>query len=262
MSGRIAGSSSAKIVLEAKERGVQKRFEVAVDLAAVGRRPWVARTWALSRVGDLLEQERGNANDAERSHMHDEVVDLGLTWELVTPYTSFLALPEKEVAKDVSGTVASMRERRAKLLAANKDAATLSRSAMPPGDPILKVRAPRSSRRVTAYFPFGLTEDLLWDEGSEQWMTRFLVPTNVPDGTYEVPVSIVAADGRVETSTASYTIDAKEPTFDLFTEVRPGGVFVRVLVDEPALEVRLGRRAPRPSRSRLSSVRESDARRD
>lgn len=240
VSGRVDGTKAAKIVLEAKERGVPKRFEVAIDPAANSDRPWVAWTWALSRVGDLLEQERGNTNDAERAHMHEEVVDLGLTWELVTPYTSFLALPEKEITKELSGAVGTMRERRAKLLAANKDAATLSRSAMPPGDPILKVRAPKDARRVTAYFPFGLTKDLFWDEGLEQWLTRFLVPKEVTDGTYDVPVSIVHADGRVEASVASYTIDAKEPAFEVFTEARPGGVFVRVLVDEPALEVRLG----------------------
>jgi Ca-activated chloride channel family protein len=111
---------------------------------------------------------------------------------------------------------------------------------MPPGDPILKVRAPKDAHRVTAYFPVGLTQDLLWDEGTEQWLGRFLVPKEVADGTYEVPVSIVHADGRVEASVASYTIDAKEPSFEVFTEARPGGVFVRVLVDEPALEVRLG----------------------
>lgn len=240
VAGRASGTKAAKIVLEAKERGVPRRFEVAIDPAAPSKRPWVARTWALARVGDLLEQERGNTNDKEREHMHDEIVDLGLTWDVVTPYTSFLALPEKEITKDVSSAVTSMRERRAKLLAANKDAATLSRSAMPPGDPILKVRAPKSARRVTAYFPFGLTQDLVWDEGAEQWLTRFLVPKDVADGTYEVPVSIVHADGRVEASVASYTIDAHEPAFEVFTEIRPGGVFVRVLVDEPALEVRIG----------------------
>lgn len=240
VSGRIDGSKAAKVVLEAKEKGSPRRFEVAVDPTSGSSAPWVARSWALSRVGDLLEQERGNANDTERTHIHEEIVDLGLTWDLVTPYTSFLALPEKEITKELAGAVGSMRERRAKLLAANKDAATLSRSAMPPGDPILKVRAPKNARRVTAYFPFGLTQDLFWDEGSEQWLTRFLVPKDVADGTYEVPVSIVLADGRVEASKASYTIDAKEPAFEVFTEERPGGVFVRVLVDEPAQEVRVG----------------------
>ncbi len=240
ISGRVEGSTPAKIVLRAKEGGVARRFEVAIDPAAGSTRPWVARTWALARVGDLLEQERANMNDTEREHMHAEIVDLGLTWELVTPYTSFLALPEKEITKELSSAVGSMRERRAKLLAANKDAATLSRSAMPPGDPILKVRAPKNAQRVTAYFPFGLTLDLAWDEGSEQWLGRFLVPKEVADGTYEVPVSIIHADGRVEASSTSYTIDAKEPSFEVLTEVRPGGVLVRVLVDEPALEARVG----------------------
>ena len=259
VSGRVEGAAPAKIVLEAKDRaGAARRFEVGVDPTSKSSRPWVARTWALARVGDLLEQERGNADDTERRHMQDEIVDLGLTWELVTPYTSFLALPEKEITKELSGAVGTMRERRAKLLAANKDAASLSRSAMPPGDPILKVRAPKTARRVTAYFPFGLTQDLFWDEGSEQWLTRFLVPKDVADGTYEVPVAIVHHDGRVEASVATYTIDAEEPTFEVFTEMRPGGAFVRVLVDEPALEVRVGTPSgtlaltPSPSADKLS----------
>jgi Ca-activated chloride channel family protein len=240
VSGRIEGKGPAKILLEAKDHGRPRRFEVAIDPDAASTRPWVARTWALSRVGDLLEQERGSTNEKESAQMHDEIVELGLTWELVTPYTSFLALPEKEITKETRGAVTSMRERRAKLLAANKDAATLSRSAMPPGDPILKVRAPKSARRVTAYFPFGLTQDLAWDEPSEQWLTRFLVPKEVADGTYEIPVSIVRADGRVEASVVSYTIDSAEPGFEVFTEARPGGSLVRVLVDEPALEARVG----------------------
>jgi Ca-activated chloride channel family protein len=239
VAGRLTGTGPSKIVLTAEDHGSSKRFEFTVDPAAMSTRPWVARTWALSRVDDLLQQERENPNDKEREHLHDEVVELGLTWDLVTPYTSFLALPEKELTQEASDAVGSMRERRAKLLAANKDAATLSRNNMPPGDPILKVRAPKDARHVTAYFPFGLTQDLAWDDVSEQWLTRFLVPNDVTGGTYEVPVSIVHADGHVEASVAFYTIDVDEPDFLVTTLPRAGGVFVRVLVDEPALEVRL-----------------------
>jgi Ca-activated chloride channel homolog len=239
VSGRVSGSKPIKIVLDAKEKGAPKRFEVTVDPTAATTRPWVARSWAQSRVEDLLGQERANENATERTNMHDEIVNLGLTWDLVTPYTSFLAIPEKELTKEAASAVGSMRERRAKLLASNKDAASLSRMNMPPGDPILKVRAPKTARRVTAYFPFGLTQELTWDTGCEQWLTRFLVPKDVADGTYEVPVSIVHDDGHVEGTMATYTIDATEPAFELVTEMRPRGVFVRVLVDEPALEARV-----------------------
>jgi Ca-activated chloride channel family protein len=171
--------------------------------------------------------------------MHEEIVDLGLTYDVVTPYTSFLAVPEKELNEAARDAVSSVRERRAKLLAANKDAAALSRLNMPPGDPILRVAAPRDAQRVTAYFPFGLVQDLYWDEGTEQWMTRFLVPKNVPDGVYDVKVAVTHADGHVEASITQYTIDAREPAFEVLVEPRAGGAFVRVLVDEPAKEVRV-----------------------
>ncbi len=242
VSGRLAGAANgaqATLVLEGNEFGKLRRFEVVLDQTATAAKPWIARHWALSRVDDLLGQERGTADERERAHMHEEVVDLGLTYALVTPYTSFLAIPEKELTNAAKDAVGSMRERKAKLLAANKDAAALSRLNMPPGDPILKVHAPRDARAVTAYFPFGLTRDLVWDEGLEQWMTRFLVPNDVADGTYDVAVAVTHNDGHVEAMKVQYTIDAKEPTFEVVTEVRHGGLFVRVLVDEPAHEVRV-----------------------
>jgi Ca-activated chloride channel family protein len=240
VSGRITTSTpNAKIVLEAKEKGTPRRFEVPVDAASQTTKPWVARTWAHARVDDLLGLERGTQDQKERDGMHDEIVDLGLTYAVVTPYTSFLAVPEKELDEAAKDTIASVRERRAKLLAANKDAAALSRLNMPPGDPILRVAAPRDAQGVTAYFPFGLVQDLHWDEGTEQWMTRFLVPKNVPDGVYDVKVAVTHADGHVEASITQYTIDAKEPAFEVLVEPRAGGAFVRVLVDEPAKEVRV-----------------------
>src|SRR5204862_4765989 len=101
-------------------------------------------------------------------------------------------------------------------------AANLSRMNMPPGDPILKVRAPRDAVRVTAMFPFGLTQDLSWDETTEQWTTRFLVPTNVADGVYEVPVVIVTKDGKTIASKAEYIIDSKAPKLDVQVTATPG----------------------------------------
>jgi Ca-activated chloride channel family protein len=231
--GRVSGSG--KLVLEAKQAGMPRRFEVAVDGAAPAARPWVARAWARSRVDDLLEAERGSSE----AKVHEEIVDLGLAWELVTPYTSFLAIPEKELTKNAADATKNMRERRAKLLAQNKDAAALSRLAMPPGDPVLRVRAPKDAKRVTAMFPFGLTVSLEWDAFVEQWSTRFLVPKDVRDGEYEVPVVIEHASGRVEATRVRYVIDAKEPSVQV--DVRPvaGGVEVRAVTDEPSREVRV-----------------------
>jgi hypothetical protein len=56
---------------------------------------------------------------------------------------------------------------------------------------------------------------------------------------YDVKVAVTHADGHVEASITQYTIDAKEPAFEVLVEPRAGGAFVRVLVDEPAKEVRV-----------------------
>jgi Ca-activated chloride channel family protein len=119
------------------------------------------------------------------------------------------------------------------VLAANPDAAALSRRSMPPGDPILTVTAPRDALQVTAFFPFGLVQDLRWDDTLEKWLVRFLVPNDVADGEYDARVLIVKRDGTVELARASYVIDARAPDFD----VELAGGRVRVRVSEPARKV-------------------------
>jgi hypothetical protein len=105
---------------------------------------------------------------------------------------------------------------------------SVSRSVMPPGDPILTVAAPASARLVTAYFPFGLVKELRYDPFAAAWETRFLVPVSVADGEYRVPVTILHADGRLETVEASYRIDSRAPDFDVTVTPGVGGVTLRV----------------------------------
>ncbi len=235
--GRMTGAGPAKLVLEGKDHGVTKHFEAPIDVASPVSAPFVARSWARARVDELMGDMR---EKGETDALKGEVINLGLAYELVTQYTSFLAVPEKELTKAASDAMSDMRQQRAKVLAANKDAAALSRMNMPPGDPVLKVIAPRDARRVTAMFPFGLTQDLAWDEFSEGWSTRFLVPKDVPDGSYEVPVVIVRRDGTVTATSVHYTIDSKAPSIDVATRVTSSGdVEIRVTLDEAALEVRV-----------------------
>ena len=233
--GQGAGTGATKLVLEGKEHGVPRRFETAIDTSSAQARPWVARGWARARIDDLLEQTR---EKGESEELKNEAIELGLAFEIVTPYTSFLAIPESEMTAAAKAATTSMRDKRKAILAANKDAAALSRLNMPPGDPILKVSAPRDAKRVTAMFPFGVSQDLAWDEFSESWMTRFLVPKDVADGAYEIPVVIVLADGKVTATTVSYTIDSSAPAVNVDARVVDGGVELRVTTDEPALEVR------------------------
>jgi Ca-activated chloride channel homolog len=237
---RVFGRTSARgpfgIVLEARDHGALRHFEATLDASVPSDEPWVARGWARARVDDLLEEISARG---ETEELKGEAVDLGLAFALVTPYTSFLAVPESvmtDAAKDVIG---NMRERRKRILAARTDAAALSRLNMPPGDPILRVHAPRDAKRVTAVFPFGLTQDLAYDAMSESWMTRFLVPKDVADGTYEVRTVIELRDGTVNVAVVRYTIDSRAPQVDVDTRVSGDGVDVRVICDESALEVRV-----------------------
>jgi Ca-activated chloride channel homolog len=233
--GRANAAGPMKLVLEGKDHGTVKRFETTIDPSVVAAAPHVARGWARSRVDELMGDMREKGDSDE---LKNEAIELGLSYDLVTPYTSFLAVPEKEMTDATRGVVGSMRAKRQAILAANKDAAALSRLNMPPGDPILKVHAPRDARSVTALFPFGTTQSLAWDDFSEAWMTRFLVPKDVADGEYEVRAVITLADGTVTATSVQYTIDSKAPSIEADAKVVTGGVDLRVLLDETPDEVR------------------------
>jgi Ca-activated chloride channel family protein len=233
IAARVLGAPGERLelVVHGTLAGRQVAYPVALTLPERASRPWVARTWAKARIDDLLE-EMALTRDPP-PELREEVIGLGIAYDLVTPYTSFLAVPQSELTAADSGTLAEMRERRAKVLAANVDAAALSRRAMPPGDPLLTVTAPRDATQVTAWFPFGLVKDLSWDDGLEKWVVRFLVPTDVPDGEYQAQVVIVKRDGTVELAKASYLIDSKAPDF----QVELSGGRIRVRTSEPARKV-------------------------
>jgi len=233
VAGRVLGAPGARLdlVVHGTLGGRQVAYPVSVVLPESASHPWVARTWAKSRVDDVLEEMA--LTRSPPPELQTEVIELGLAYGLVTPYTSFLAVPESELDAGQSRNLSEMRAERAKVLAANSDAAALSRRSMPPGDPVLTVDAPRDALQVTAFFPFGLVKDLRFDERLEKWTVRFLVPTDVPDGAYEAQVVIVKRDGALELARASYVIDSRAPDF----EVDFAGSRIRVRVSEPARKV-------------------------
>jgi Ca-activated chloride channel family protein len=234
--GRTNSPGPFKVVIDARYQGEWRHFAAIVDPSVPSEKPWVARGWARARVDDLLGEISAKG---ETDELKGEAVDLGLAFALVTPYTSFLAVPESIMTDTAKDAVLGMRERRKHILASRTDAAALSRLNMPPGDPILRVHAPRNAKRVTAIFPFGVTQDLAYDATSESWMTRFLVPKDVADGTYEVRTVIELLDGTVNVAACSYTIDSRAPQVDVDAKTAVDGVDIRVLSDEPALEVRV-----------------------
>jgi Ca-activated chloride channel homolog len=250
LAARASGSGPVTLKVSGLVEGKPVTFRTSFDLPSATRRPWVGRLWAVARVDDLQQEI---ALSGETAELKDEIVDLALAYNFVTPYTSFLAIPASELTAAAKNELALAREKKSKVLAVRADAAALSRDEMPPGDPVLMVAAPADARQVTAYFPFGLVKDLAWDARNRAWKTRFLVPNDVADGTYAVKVLVVHADGAQQTLTASYKIDSAAPDFTVETRATAGGARIVVtaaermrevtvaLVADPQVRVRLAR---------------------
>ena len=237
VASRVQGAPGAtlSLVVRGLLGGKQVAFPLEVKVPERASHPWAGRVWAKSRIDDALEELA--LTRAPPVELKNEVIELGLAYHLVTPYTSFLAVPASELNEGQQTTLAAMRAQRAKMIAANSDAAVLSRTRMPPGDPVLTVKAPRDALQVTAYFPFGLVKDLAWDPGLEKWTLRFLVPVGVADGEYEATVVIVRRDRSVEFVRAAYNIDSAAPDFEVEARSVSGGVHLRVVSAKAARRV-------------------------
>jgi Ca-activated chloride channel homolog len=122
VTGRVRGSGTAKFIIKGRLAGKQVEFSRSVDLGKAPQRPWVGRLWAQARVQHLLEEI--SLGSQEKTEMTNEVIDLALAYNFVTPYTSFLAIPESELGA-MKGTVEAARERKKKIMADNPDAAAL-----------------------------------------------------------------------------------------------------------------------------------------
>lgn len=237
VTSRLQGAPGATLalVVHGMLGGRQVSYPLLVKVPEQASHPWAGRLWARSRIEDALEEMA--LTSAPPVELKNEVIELGLAYHLVTPYTSFLAVPASELNEGQETTLAAMRAQRAKIVAANSDAAALSRTRMPPGDPVLTVKAPHDALQVTAYFPFGLVKDLAWDPGLEKWTLRFLVPLGVADGDYQATVVIVRRDHTVLLARAEYTIDSAAPDFEVEARSVSGGVHLRVVSAKAARRV-------------------------
>ena len=63
---------------------------------------YLPRLWATRRVGWLMEQVRSNG---EQKELRDEIVDLGMRYGIVTPYTSYLALEDAKALTSLNSSV-------------------------------------------------------------------------------------------------------------------------------------------------------------
>ncbi|NNB96606.1 hypothetical protein HI113_22160 [Corallococcus exiguus] len=217
--GKFTGTGDGVLRISGRVRGQVRRFDVPVHFPEVApEHDSLKSLWARQRIEELtVEGYRGETPEVVQG-----ITDTALQYHLMSRYTSFVAV--EQVARTAPNGE-SVRELVPVQLPDGMVSGALSREEIPPGDPIISVRAPRNARRVTAYFPFGLVKPLTFDSLTRSWRGRFLVPLGVSDGYYTVFIIAELADGRVERSEVRYRLDSQGNDFDVVLsqkELAPG----------------------------------------
>ena len=103
--GRYESSGETDVKLEGEIRGKKKSYTNEADFPRrSSENSFIPRLWAQRKVGYLLDEIRSNGEDNE---LKDEIIRLSKKYGIITPYTSFLVLPDSEV----EAMPVAMRER-------------------------------------------------------------------------------------------------------------------------------------------------------
>lgn len=192
----------------------------------------VAKLWASHELAAM------EAKGAEK----DAIVNTSLAFGVMSRHTSWLVLESEEAYAQW----AIARKNKAeggdpKVTGADLESVGAKTSMTPdhlqPGDPELHIPAPADARSVVAVLPSGETKIASYEQALGKWTLRFLVDKDVPDGTYEILVRIVHADGEVELQKIPYHVDTKAPTFAVSIKRVALGYEIRavqIITDEEA----------------------------
>ena len=127
VAGRVRGTGRLTLELTGRDASGPVRMVATVTVPKKARRPWVGRLWANARIDHIGERI---ALKGETRELRDETIELALAYNVVTPYTSFLAIPESELTWETARTLAEARERKARARAKMADAAALDQEEM------------------------------------------------------------------------------------------------------------------------------------
>ena len=141
----------------------------------------VPREWARTKLS-AIETRYAATHDAKD---RTEASELAQQFGLVSSFTSLLAT----------------------------DAVSPDRVA--PGDPELRVRAPRSASSVVALLPWGEQVECSFHEAEGLWLGRFLVPRNVADGLHKIAVFTTSQGKTTRRSSLLLRVDSKAPRYRL-----------------------------------------------
>lgn len=96
LAGRYrAAGDTATVRVHGRAGNERREYVYEFDLDPAGGRDFVPRLWATRRVGALLDQVRV---EGESQALVDEIRELGLSYGLVTPYTTFVIEGQAEGA--------------------------------------------------------------------------------------------------------------------------------------------------------------------
>ncbi len=234
--GRYTKAGTGTIAVRGSVAGKrhQRDVEVALPEGAGGETAHRSQRslWARAAVHDRMNRLILRDDDA----LIGEVTRLGLQHRLVTQWTSFVAVdhgdtpPATGAARPAPGGAATPADP-AKPADADEPAAeaaaskpTVTPAMALPGDPEIRIPAPRDARAVTVVLPFGETTAAFYQAELGLWVARFLIPSDATDGAYPIEILITGADGAQQRKRAWYEVDSSAPLVELEVvgAARPG----------------------------------------
>ncbi len=248
LNGRFGDGGSGTVTIRGSMKGERYERVVPVSLpTAASGDPSHGTLWARAAIHERENQLTLRDDDA----LVEEITELGLAHRLVTRFTSFVAVEEVEEEEEESEDESPVTR------------ATVSPARSLPGDPEIRVPAPRDASAVTILLPFGETLSAEWDPEVSQWTARFLIPRDAEEGTYPIEILVRLASGATDRYRVWYTVDQHAPTVTVEVEgdAVPGGTVTLIarqtITDQDLLQV--GRRRGELTEARAQLL--SDARR-
>ena len=237
VTGRFTKAAQGEVVLRgwAGKKRVEQRLRVDFGAAQTDN-PALETLWAREKIGALQAQDYGGAqNGTPDATIKDQIVQTALDHDLMTQWTSFVAVEQKVVnpggenqKNDVPVEIPDGVDYQGAtgVSPATPNPSTRyslgngNRFAARPGDPLIRIGAPQNARRVLAILPDGQILPLSWNSQTKAWEARFDVPGYVADGAYRVAVIIERADGKRSRFELIYRVDTQGPRGDASLRVR------------------------------------------
>jgi Ca-activated chloride channel family protein len=158
------------------------------------------REWARTKLAGLETHYRADRDDASKA----AAIELAKQFGLISSLTSLVAVD------------------------------TVSPDRVAPGDPELRIRAPRSASSVVATLPWGGEVRCAWDETEGLWFGRFLVPRTLGDGVHKLSIFSTMQGRKQRRGSLLLRVDSRAPQYRLRATRRDG---LLQLLAEPVAEV-------------------------